>query len=90
MYEELKDYLFNKDIPKTFHYYKFGLCIIATVEGVEDKGEGLDIKFAGGMVTIWDDSRVIRVSRPPNLIRRCEYCYSLHNEYDEPIGYIFN
>jgi hypothetical protein len=89
-YEEFKKYILNMNTPKTFHFYKFGLCIISPVTGIEDIGSGLEIKIDGGNVTIWDDSLINKVSRPANLIRECENCYSLTNEYGEPIGYVYN
>lgn len=91
-YEEFKEYMLNKNIPKTFHFYKFGLCIITSVTNIEDNynGEGIDIKINGGVVTIWNDSKILKCNRPANLIKKCENCYSLYNEYDEPIGYVYN
>jgi hypothetical protein len=68
-YEEFKKYILNMNTPKTFHFYKFGLCIISSVKCVEDNGSGLEIKIDGGNVTIWDDSLINKVSRPANLIR---------------------
>jgi hypothetical protein len=89
-YNELKRYLLNEDITKTYHYYRFGLCIISTVQGMEDNGSGIEILIDGGVITVWSDSMITRVLRPANLIKDCENCYSLTNEYGEPIGYVYN
>jgi hypothetical protein len=79
------------DIPKTFYFYRFGLTIIAKVTAVREiHDEGLEIDFEGGTAVIWADSRILKVTRPPNLIRKCDSCYQVMNEYDEPIGYIYN
>ncbi len=89
---EFLDYIFdyqNQNI--IFHYYKFGLLISSPVINVERYYEdGIKIHFKGGNTHVWAKNKIIKVRRPANLIRECEVCYSLHNEYNEHIGYVFS
>jgi hypothetical protein len=91
-YNELREYLLDLSIPKTFHYYKHGLYICLGIRSVKEiyNGEGIELDCHGAIITVWKDSKVNRCRRPANLLKECKNCFSLCNEYDEPIGYVYN
>jgi hypothetical protein len=91
-YEVFKDYMFDNSIEKTFHYCKHGLYLCMKVKKVTEihNGEGLELDCHGAVITVWNDSRVIKCTRPPNVVKECKNCFQVCNEYDEPIGYIYN
>lgn len=91
-YDEFKEFVFNTDVTKlTFHIYQHGLIILSPVEKVEPyyDDDGIKITFQGGNCHIWATNLISKCDRPDNLIIKCEACYLLYNEYDEPIGYVY-
>lgn len=91
-FADFKNFVVNADLSKLrYHLFKFGLVIISKVEKVELKHEdaGVEIHFNGGHVTIWKENMIHKCPRPSNLITDCEACYSLCNEYEEHIGYLY-
>lgn len=92
-YEEFKEFIFGTDVNKlTFHLYHHGLMILSLVEKVEpyyDADTGVKITFRGGDCHIWSTNLIHKCPRPDNLIIECETCYSLYNEYETHIGYLY-
>lgn len=90
-FAEFKDFVFNTDISKlTFHIYKHGLVVLSPIEKVEPYYDnGIQVTFNGGNFHIWNTNKIAKCSRPSNLLIECETCYRLHNEYEEPIGYLY-
>jgi hypothetical protein len=92
MYNKFKEYMFDTSIKKTFHIYQHGLIILSPVTKIEHYYEdaGIKVTFDGGNFHVWKENRINKVPRPANLLRHCENCYSLHNEYADHIGYVYN
>jgi hypothetical protein len=91
-FTDFKNFVLNADLSKLqYHLFKFGLVILSSVEKVEPKynNEGIEVHFNGGNLTIWKDNIVSKCHRPSNLLIDCEVCYSLCNEYEEHIGYLY-
>jgi hypothetical protein len=91
-FAEFKDFVFGTDLSKIeYHFNKNGLIIISKVEKVEAKYDdaGVKVHFKGGNLTIWKDNYIQKSYRPANLIIECEVCYSLYNEYEDFIGYLY-
>jgi hypothetical protein len=75
-----------------FHYYKDDFIIITDVESVRQTSGGyksLEIKFKGGQITVWEDSKIRKCVRPDNLIVDCKQCFGIYNSAGEPIGFIY-
>lgn len=89
LYDELKNYMLD-DTPKKYHYYKNGLIINAAITEVKDNSNGIEFGCKGLRITVWDDNKIIKCRRPSNLICECDNCYSLMNEFGEPIGYVYS
>lgn len=89
-YSKLKEVAFS-DSKKVYHFYKHGLFIGTGIESVEPYYEeaGIKFNFNGGNFHIWKDNRITECRRPSNLLVECEICFSLNNEHDEHIGFLY-
>lgn len=82
--EELKEQLQKG----TFYYYKSNLFIKSEIiKVVVMEGIFLEISFECGNADTFIEN-IIPVKRPPNIVKKFEWCYKLKNEDDECIGYI--
>lgn len=91
-YEKFKDVVFSTEPSKMmFHIYKNGLFIGTPVLSVEPYYEtsGVQVNFNGGNFHVWKENKITECQRPANLLAECEVCFSLNNEYDEHIGYLY-
>jgi len=76
-----------------FCFQKEDLLFISPVQSFSADTDCLEIRFQGGYVKLWrlagEESKVIKVERPANLLLECKACYLLKNGQGEYIGYIF-
>lgn len=72
----------------TFYFYLFGLSIKSKIINVtEETKDYLNIEFENGHVNVFVKN-IKTTSSPANIIADFEWCYILHNEYNDCIGYI--
>ena len=85
--------LLKHDLEEAFYYMHIPNLIIKlpiSDVSISDDGITLELGTDGySTLTIWkEESKVIKVRRPDNIIGTFEYCYLIKNEYKEHIGYI--
>lgn len=81
------------DIPNDFRevYYYFNktdLMIKAQLESIEHSREEVFIRFAGGSLSIWKESKVLKVKKPRGCKGKFEFCYSIGSCDGDSLGYI--
>ncbi|MCQ4925025.1 hypothetical protein NE686_18130 [Tissierella carlieri] len=87
MYKELMEIIANNKV-------KYFMCLPDFRLDVEDvnvrvEKDCIKLSIPGGLVTIWDDSKIERCKRPDNLITECNHCYRIYNQDAECIGYVY-
>ncbi len=85
--------LLKHDLEEAYYYlYQPNLCIKLPITDVIIADDGLTLNLGNddySTLTIWKEaSEVKKVKRPDNILGEFDWCYSIKNEYKEPIGYI--
>lgn len=88
-FEELMINILDEPSKFKFHFSENGIKISAWIKEAVNLGNGLFIAFDGGSLLVWKDNRVVKCRRPSDLITYCELCFSVFNEFDENIGYLY-
>lgn len=87
MYNELVKVIENNKVM--FHFFTFGFNITTEVINYEIKEDCTFIYINDGKIIISENNKIEKCDRPSNLIIECSHCFSLNNEYDRHIGYIY-
>lgn len=88
-YNIMEDRKLKEQLQKcTFYFYKSNLFIKSEVTRViEMEGIFLEISFECDNVDAFIEN-IVPVKRPPNIVKKFEWCYMPKNEDDECVGYI--
>ena len=87
MFNELIKVIKNNKVM--FHFFTFGFNITTEVINYEIKDDCIFLYIHDGKIIIGEDYKIEKCCRPSNLIIECEHCFSLTNNYDKHIGYIY-